>query len=173
MGKGVTFEDRVANAIMSHCTYLPQTQKLFNAIAGIVQKEKEAKIERLQDAFEKQVPAAKFGQTMLTMLEGMTAPEIREGEDPVDGYIRVYERQKVEIEWLRSLVSRPHKMKGLKAHVKRRVQNWAYFFPAGTDVEITAVQLSLKHADGKEMTGVPARFVTVFDEAAEAVEGGK
>ena len=41
------------------------------------------------------------GKQLLQMIEGMCHPEIREG-DPVDGYIRVYLRQKAEIERLQA-----------------------------------------------------------------------
>ncbi|MEE9548693.1 MAG: hypothetical protein V3V68_04995 [Nitrosomonadaceae bacterium] len=57
---------------------------------------------------------------------------------------------------------RPHKLKGLKARVTRKVQNWEHTFRGGTDVEITAVELSFKDASGREITGVPARFVEVL-----------
>ncbi len=63
-------------------------------------------IERLRTAFEKQVPAARLGQVMLTVLEGMAAPEIREGADVVDGYICVYEKQRDQIDRFKTEVER-------------------------------------------------------------------
>ncbi len=86
--------------LRDHIATKPPTKagrRMFEAIQTVLRE-----IERLRKDLRHQAPVAKVGQTMMNMLEGMTAPEIREGEDPVDGYIRVYERQKAEIECLRA-----------------------------------------------------------------------
>lgn len=63
------------------------------------------KVDRLQAELPEQQKYAVVGKQLLTMIEGMTAPEIREG-DPVDGYIRVYEKQKAEIGQLQANVAK-------------------------------------------------------------------
>ena len=63
---------------------------------------------RLVKEVERLEKHAAFGKRMLTIIESMTAPEVREG-DPVDGYIRMYEKQKADIERMVKEVERLRK----------------------------------------------------------------
>ena len=65
-------------------------------VARAVRAEQQAEIEQLR--IDQKYAVA--GKKLLHAIQGMCEPEVREG-DPVDGYIRVYLRQKAEIERLR------------------------------------------------------------------------
>ena len=61
-------------------------------------------IEELETKIKDSAGHARLGKHMMTMLEGMTLPELTTEASAVDGYIRVYEKQRDEIKQLRAVL---------------------------------------------------------------------
>jgi len=84
---------------------LNQQQRAARAVIVAGLKRLAAEVERLEWEKSELARDAAAGKMLLTAIEGMVQPEVQDG-DPVEGYIRVYERQKAEIERLRAEIDR-------------------------------------------------------------------